>query len=67
MNTERHLYILLQTESGDNNDTSSDELDLEVISIADETDNITFQSRTILILIMMRKVTTTKRQMMFHN
>ncbi|CAF4016732.1 unnamed protein product [Rotaria sordida] len=40
MNTECHLYTLPQTESDDNNDTSSDESDLEVISIVDETDNI---------------------------
>ncbi|CAF1572138.1 unnamed protein product [Didymodactylos carnosus] len=40
MNTDCHLYTLPQTESDDNNDTSSDESDLEVVSIVDETDNI---------------------------
>jgi hypothetical protein len=40
MNTDCHLYTLSQTESDDNNDTSSDESDLEVISTVDETDNI---------------------------
>ncbi|CAF3624058.1 unnamed protein product [Rotaria socialis] len=40
MNTDCHLYTLRQIESDDNNDTNSDESDLEVISIVDETDNI---------------------------
>ncbi|CAM4851198.1 unnamed protein product [Rotaria magnacalcarata] len=40
MNNDCHLYTLPQIESDDNNDTSSDESDLEVISIVDETDNI---------------------------
>lgn len=40
MNINCHLYTLSQTESDDNNDTSSDESDLEVISNVDETDNI---------------------------
>jgi len=40
MNTDCHLYTLPQTESDDNNDTSSDESDLEVVSIVDETDSI---------------------------
>ncbi|CAF4927068.1 unnamed protein product, partial [Rotaria sp. Silwood1] len=40
MNTDCHLYTLPQIKSDDHNDTSSDESDLEVISIVDETDNI---------------------------
>ena len=40
MNTECHLYILPQAESHDNDDTSSDESDLEMVSTVDETDNI---------------------------
>ncbi|CAF3726294.1 unnamed protein product, partial [Rotaria sp. Silwood1] len=40
MNTDCHLYRLPQIESDDHNDTSSDESDLNVISIVDETDNI---------------------------
>jgi hypothetical protein len=40
MNTDCHLYTLSETESDDNNDTSSDESDLEVISTVDETDHI---------------------------
>jgi hypothetical protein len=40
MITDCHLYTLSQSESDDNNDTSSDESDLEVISTVDETDNI---------------------------
>jgi hypothetical protein len=40
MNTDCHLYTLPQTESDDNNDTSSDESDLEVVSIVDETGSI---------------------------
>ena len=41
MNTDCHLYTLSEAESDDNNDTSSGESDLEVISTVDETDNIT--------------------------
>ena len=40
MNNDCHLYTLSQTESDDNNDTSSDESDLDVISTVDETENI---------------------------
>ena len=40
MDTDCHLYTLPQMESDDNNDTDSDESDIEVISVVDETDNI---------------------------
>jgi len=39
MNTECHLYILPRIESIDDNDSSSDESDLEVISIIDDTED----------------------------
>ena len=40
MNTDCHLYTLPQIESADDDNTSSDESDLEVISTVDETDHI---------------------------
>lgn len=44
MNTDCHLYTLMQTESDDDNETSSDESDIEVISIVDETDIISIST-----------------------
>ena len=40
MNTDCHLYTLPQIESDDSTDTDSDESDLEVTSVVDETENI---------------------------
>jgi hypothetical protein len=38
--TECHLYKLIEIESKADDDTTSDESDVEIVSIADETDTV---------------------------